>query len=299
MTQRTQQRYQTNSWSTELDDFIRGISGGFLFGIPLLYTMEVWWVVSFSKPLRLLVAIAATLVIVFLLNRTEGFRKSSNVRLIDTVMDSIETLAIGIFCTSCVLILLQEITLSTPLGEALGKLIFESVPFALGVALARSLLKGDRETSSDEQKRTTPTRRQPKVDEATINATLKDIGATLIGAIFVGFNISPTDEIPMLAAAVSPLWLLALIAASLLISYSIVFQAGFVNQAKRRQQQGIFQRPMSETVASYLVSLIAAVLMLCFFHQLTFDDPWSTWLSYTIILGLPTTVGGAAGRLTA
>lgn len=103
----------------------------------------------------------------------------------------------------------------------------------------------------------------------------------------------------MLAAGVSPPWLLVMIAASLLISYGIVFQAGFVNQAKRRQQQGIFQRPLSETIAAYLISLLAAMLMLCFFQQLTFEDPWSTWLSYTIVLGLPATVGGAAGRLTA
>ncbi len=303
----TVQARRKSSWLSELDDFIRGISGGFLFGIPLLYTMEVWWVGSSSQPPWMLMAIAATLVVVFLLNRIEGFRKSDCVRLSDTIIDSIETLAIGIICTTCVLILLQEITLSTPLGEALGKLILESVPFAIGVALARSFLSGDREASpeenreqsSDDQNRSTPTRRQKKADKVSVNATLTDIGATLIGTIIIAFNIAPTDEVPMLAAGVSPPWLLVMIAASLLISYGIVFQAGFVNQAKRRQQQGIFQRPMSETIAAYLVSLTAAMLMLCFFQQLTFDDPWSTWLSYSIVLGLPATVGGAAGRLTA
>lgn len=295
----TTQARQKNSWSSELDDFIRGISGGFLFGIPLLYTMEVWWVGSYSPPPRMMAAIAATLVVVFLLNRIEGFRKSDCVRLSDTVMDSIETLAIGIICTTCVLILLQEITLSTPLGEALGKLIFESVPFSIGVALARSFLSGDREESADDQDRSTSTRGRTKIDKVSLNATLKDVGVTLIGTIIIAFNIAPTDEIPMLAAGISPPWLLVMIAASLLISYGIVFQAGFVNQAKRRQQQGIFQRPLSETIAAYLVSLTAAMLMLCFFQQLTFEDPWLTWLSYTIILGLPATVGGAAGRLTA
>lgn len=294
----TTQARRRNSWSSELDDFIRGVSGGFLFGIPLLYTMEVWWVGSYSEPPRMLVAIAATLVVVFLLNRIEGFRKSDCVRLSDTVMDSIETLAIGIICTTCVLILLQEITLSTPLGEALGKLIFESVPFSIGVALSRSFLSGDREESPDDQ-HSPPSRGRTKIDRVSLNATLKDVGVTLIGTIVIAFNIAPTDEIPMLAAGISPPWLLVMIAASLLISYGIVFEAGFVNQAKRRQQQGIFQRPISETIAAYLVSLTAAMLMLCFFQQLTFEDPWSTWLSYTIILGLPATVGGAAGRLTA
>jgi len=31
--------------------------------------------------------------------------------------------------------------------------------------------------------------------------------------------------------------------ASLLISYGIVFEAGFANQQKRQKQRGLFQRP--------------------------------------------------------
>jgi putative integral membrane protein (TIGR02587 family) len=88
-----------------------------------------------------------------------------------------------------------------------------------------------------------------------------------------------------------------LIFASLLISYAIVFAANFSNQSKRQKQEGIFQDPFSETVISYLASLIASALMLCFFDKLNFTDPWEVWLRYILILGLPTTVGGAAGRL--
>jgi putative integral membrane protein (TIGR02587 family) len=83
----------------------------------------------------------------------------------------------------------------------------------------------------------------------------------------------------------------------LLITYGIVFASGFTNQNKRRQQQGIFQRPESETLAYYLVSLVASALMLWFFQRLAFDDPWSLWMRYSIILSLPASIGGAAGRL--
>ncbi|MFE1743717.1 TIGR02587 family membrane protein [Coleofasciculus sp. H7-2] len=280
-------------WLKECDDLIRGAAGGFLFGIPLLYTMEVWWIGSFTEPPVMLAAIAATFVVVFLLNRTEGFRKTKDIRQSEAVMDTIEAIAIGIVCATCILVLLREITLDTSLGEALGKVIFESVPFALGVALARSLLSGDRYQSSNSQDNPS------SANETTINATFTDIGATLIGATLIAFNIAPTDEVSMLAAASSPPWLLAIMVASVLISYGIVFQAGFTNQQQRMQQQGIFQRPLSETVFSYLVSILASALMLWFFQQLSFDDPWQMWLSYTLILGLPATVGGAAGRLVA
>jgi putative integral membrane protein (TIGR02587 family) len=282
-----------NPWITEFDDLVRGASGGFLFGIPLLYTMEVWWIGSYTQPSRLLVAIASSLIVVFLLIRTEGFRKTKNIKFVDAVTDSIEALAIGILCTTSLLILLRQITLATPLIEALGKIIFEGMPFAIGVALAGSLLKGNYQSSNTDE------RESPDTGNPTINATIQDVGATLIGATLIAFNIAPTDEIPMLAAASSPPWLLAIMAVSLLISYGIVFEAGFTNQQKRMQQQGIFQRPLSETVMSYLVSLTATAFMLWFFHQLSLNDPWQMWLSHTILLGLPATIGGAAGRLVA
>lgn len=298
MAKRTRRKRQgSNDWSNQFDDIIRGASGGFLFGIPLLYTMEVWWIGSQTSPPLMLGILVTTFIVVFLLNRTEGFRQTKSKQFLDTVIDSVEALAIGIVCSTLVLILLGEIQLGTSLNEALGKLILESVPFSLGAALADAFLSGDRWSASDKKNSDSSNTSENKANESELNSTLADIGATLIGATIIAFNIAPTDEVPMLNAAASPPWLLAIIAASLLISYGIVFEAGFTTQQKRHQQKGLFQRPISETVFSYLVSLFAATFMLFFFHRLTFSDPWTIWLSYTLILGLPATVGGAAGRL--
>ncbi|MBE9129087.1 MULTISPECIES: TIGR02587 family membrane protein [unclassified Coleofasciculus] len=297
MVKRTRQRQRPSTCSKERDDIIRAASGGFLFGIPLLYTMEVWWIGSQTSPRVMLGILVISFVVVFLLNRVEGFRQTPREDFLDTLMDSVVTLAIAIICATVILVLLHEIQLGTPLNEALGKLILESVPFSLGGALAHAVLSGDRWSSSNDQNshnHAVPTyqRNQPTAD-----GTLADIGATLIGAMIIAFNIAPTDEVPMLTASASPPWLFAIIIASLLISYGIVFEAGFTTQEKRRQQQGLFQRPLSETVISYLVSLFATVLMLLFFQKLSFSDPWTMWLSYSIVLGLPATIGGAAGRL--
>jgi putative integral membrane protein (TIGR02587 family) len=276
---------------------IRGASGGFLFGIPLLYTMEVWWIGSQTSPSLMLVILAITFVVVLLLNHTEGFRQIQSKQFFDTVMDSVEALAIGIVSATCILFVLGEITQETPLNEALGKLILESVPFALGAALAGAFLSGDRWSSSNSQDSDQQGNRNNQGKKSNFNATLADIGATLMGAMIIAFNIAPTDEIPMLDAAIAPPRLLLIIAVSLVISYGIVFQAGFTTQKQRRQQKGIFQRPISETVMSYLVSLVASAFMLFFFHRLSLDDPWTLWMSRTLILGLPATIGGAAGRL--
>lgn len=298
MAKRTRKKRQfSHSWSYQLNDMIRGASGGFLFGIPLLYTMEVWWIGSQTSPSLMLVILAITFVVVLLLNHTEGFRKTQSKQFFDTVMDSFEALAIGIVSATCILFTLGEITQETPLNEALGKLILESVPFSLGAALAGAFLSGDRWSSSNNEDSDKQGNRNNQRNQSNFNATLADIGGTLMGAMIIAFNIAPTDEIPMLDAAISPPRLLAIIAVSLVISYGIVFQAGFTTQKQRRQQKGIFQRPISETVMSYLVSLVASVFMLFFFHRLSLDDPWTLWMSKTLILGLPATIGGAAGRL--
>ncbi len=281
-----------NSWRQEAGDLIRGASGGFLFGIPLLLTMEVWWIGSHAEPSRLLISLLTNFVVVFLLIRTEGFRRTSDVTLLDALIDSVKTLAIGAVCAGIVMVLIREITEATSLNEALGKIVFESAPFSLGVAVANSMLKGDRNANETEKKTADSHPEHPE-----INATLADIGVTLIGAIFVAFSIAPTEEVPMIASAITPPWLLLMLAASLLISYGIVFVSGLTNQDKRHQQQGLFQRPISETVAAYLVSLGAAALMLWFFHQLSIEDPWTVWLSHSIVLGFPASIGGAAGRI--
>lgn len=278
-----------SAWRRELGDLIHGASGGFLFGIPLLYTMEVWWIGSASHPARLLLILLFSFAIIFVVNRSSGFRRMNDIRSAGAAMESIEALAIGIICTGVTMLLLREISPAAPLGENLGKLIYESVPFTLGVALANQYLGAPDEDDASRQ--------SSNSSIVPMNATIADVGATMLGAIIIGSNIAPTDEIPMLAAAISGLWLLAIMAASLLISYSIVFAAGFGNQSKRHQQKGIFQRPLSETFMSYLVSLLVAAAMLFFFNRVSFSDPWYLWLSQTLTLGLPTTIGGAAGRL--
>lgn len=277
-------------WSKELNDIIRGACGGFLFGIPLIYTMEVWWIGSLAQPRMILIALIITFFVVYLLNRTEGFRRyQKNKRPYEAVIDTIEAMAIGIICATFMLILLRELTFDNFFKESIGKIVYESVPFTLGVALSNQFLAGSKSGNNQENNQ--------ENNQDDLHATLSDIGGTLIGATVIAFNIAPTDEIPMLAAAASPNWLILVIATSLLLTYGIVFEAGFANQHKRSRQRGIFQRPLSETIMAYLVSLIAAMFMLWFFQKLTFSDPWTMWLDHTLLLGLPASIGGAAGRL--
>ena len=293
--QRQSGKVKGDDWQSELKEIISGASGGFLFGIPLLYTMEVWFIGSYVQPNILLAILAITFIIVLSINRIEGFRPKESETIPGAIGETIETLAIGITCATIMLILLQRIDLRTSLTEALGKIVFEGVPFSLGVAFSRSLLSGDSNGNSNNEAQSSDSDCQQK--SSAWRDTLADLSATIIGALFIAFSIAPTDEITVLAASASGLWLLSIAIASVLISYGIVFASKITNYQERFKQSGLFQTPQSETVISYLVSLLIGILMLWFFQKLTISDPWYLWLRYGIILGLPASIGGAAGRL--
>jgi putative integral membrane protein (TIGR02587 family) len=269
----------------EVTNVVRAASGGLLFGVPLLYTMEVWWTGTHTTPTQMLTVLAVLALPVLVLNKTAGFRAARDVRVRDAIADTVEAIAVGLVVTTVVLMLLHEITVDTPLRTALGKVVYECVPFCLGVGLARHFLHGVRSGPEDEE----------TSDDSKLSPTLADLGATILGAAFISLSIAPTDEVPMISSSMTPTSLLVLMAASLATSYAIVFAAGFSGQDDRHTDEGAFQRPLAETLVSYLVALVVSALLLWLFQR--GDAPWSDLLTRVVVLGFPAAVGGAAGRL--
>jgi len=275
------------TWSAELIDIVRGVSGGMLFGVPLLYTMEVWWVGSHSDARQMALVLSALVLPLLGLNMAAGFRSTRDRRLRDAFGDTVEGIAIGIVASFVVLVLLREVDTSAPRAVGLGKVLYEAVPFCLGIGVARHFLHGDR-SGVDPDDADGP-------DDRRIDPTVADLGAAAVGAVFIALSIAPTDEVPMIAASLTPGRLLLIVAASLVISYAIVFVAGFVGQEQRRGHAGVVQRPLSETIVCYLVALLVSALLLSLFQR--GGPPWADLLARSIVLGLPAAVGGAAGRL--
>ncbi|MBE9160174.1 TIGR02587 family membrane protein [Nodosilinea sp. LEGE 06152] len=281
-------RPKAHEWRTELDDLMRGIAGAFLFGAPFLYTMEVWWKGNFTSPPRMMLILSMAYLALVLLNIKGGFRAQQPRSRTQILVESAEGLAIALFTATLSLILLDILHVETGIDAIMGRLITLSLPFSIGVGIANNiLLKTPDDNAADSaKKRGHPWR-----------STLSDAGAALLGAIVVGSSIAPTDEIPMISSSLEPARLLLIMASSLLLSYVIVFEANFGAQRQRRSQSGLFQGPISETVAAYLIALAAATLMLWLFQVIRVGDPVNQWVSYIIVLGLPCTIGGAAGRL--
>jgi len=281
-------------WKQEFVAIIRAASGGLLFGVPLLYTMEVWWVGEHTETRQMLLILALLAVVLVVLNHTAGFRSTKDVRLRDAVADTVEALAIGIVTTTAVLVMLRVVTIETPTLSAMGKVINECVPFCLGIGVARFLLSGDPHMTDQDYSAESDSR-AARAPSRPLNASIADVGATILGATFIGLSIAPTDEIPMVTAGMSPIWLVVVLITSLVASYAIVFVAGFARQGDRHEQEGIFQRPAVETIVTYLVALGVAAFLLWLFQR----DIWpaSNLLDRAIVLGFPATIGGAVGRL--
>jgi putative integral membrane protein (TIGR02587 family) len=288
-------RADLGPWAAEGLDLVRAVAGGLLFGIPLLFTMEVWWIGTATRPGPMVAALLLTLLVVVVLTRTSGFRSTKDIRLVDAVMDGIEAVALGVLSVFVLLVLLQEITPETPLREALGKTVYEATPFGMGIALAQQFLRKGRDGKDDGEG--AQDGGDGSAAEGRVGATVADLGATVTGAVFVAFNIAPTDEVPVLAAAMGAAGLIAVVVVSLLVSFVVVFVAGFSNEEKRHRQPGILQHPVTETVVCYLVALVCSAAMLLFFQRLDMGAPLGATLRDVIVLGLPASVGGAAGRL--
>jgi len=294
-------------WAEEADELIRGFAGGMLIGTPLLYTMEVWWVGSATPPDRVLLSLAVAFVLVFGLTLVDGFRHEEEAGPVSrsegrsgpgaALFDSVVSFGIGIVSVTAILLLIREIDGETPLLDALGKIGYEAIPFCLGVAVASSILARGRDGNGDEEDEDASPSAQRAARARHRHPTLADLGATAIGAVFFAFNIAPTDEIRLLAAAATPPSLIAAIAVSLLISYAIVFEAGFGGETKRHHQEGVLQHPATETMVAYVIALVVAAFLLWFFGNLDFGEPWSVSLERILVLGLPAAIGGAAGRL--
>ncbi len=287
---------RTGQWEASLQDALRGIAGGLLFGVPLLYTMEVWWLGQTAEPRRALLSLALTMVPVFLLVASSGFRSAPDLTRLDVLVDAVTVVGLGHLSVAVVLVMLQRITLDTPFTTAAQMIVFEAAPFAIGAAVAREVFSRSTDQPPRQGHQTLLRGGHNGVKEGA-RGTVRDLGATAVGALFIAMSIAPTDEIPMLAAGIEQPWLAALIVASLLVTYAIVFAAGFSDEGRRRQQTGVLQRPITETAVAYLVSLTISGLMLWFFGNLDTGVPVGAALARTVVLSLPASIGGAAGRL--
>ena len=275
----------SDAWRGEIRGLVRAFSGAFLFGIPLLYTMEMWWLGDTATPGHVLLTLTITLVANFGLVTAAGFKEErSRFSRIEQTMDAVAVGAVG---SAIVLLTLNQLNPDQSPLAMLGKIVIQALPLSIGASLANIVFGEDRGREGEDEGS-----RMSRWWQALLN----DLGATAIGAAFIASNVAPTEEIPMLAARMEYWHLLALIGLTLITGYVIVFASGF-DPAAKRDREHLFQHPATETTLSYLVSLMVAFGALALMKQIGPDHPPAFILTQTLVLGLPAMIGGAAGRI--
>ena len=271
----------------EFDVLARAAGGAMLFGMPLLFTMEMWWIGEHLSRFHLTGFLAITFLLNVALAHLSGFRRKTETFTGD-VAQAIEAMAVGIVVSLATLATLGRIHGDLPLESVLGMVAVQAIPLSLGAMVANLVFSpdSDRVHGEDGGKLGTPR-----------TEFLSDVGATFAGAIFVGFALAPTAEIPMLAAGLDSWNLVGMVVFSLVAGYLIVFASGFDPSHHRTHRDGLFQGPFSETVLASVVSMIAAFAMLVGFGQLSLDDPPSIIVTKLLVLAVPASIGGAAGRV--
>lgn len=259
---------------------VRGTCGALVFAVPMLYTMEVWWLAHSTPTWKIILFYLLGYGVCVGLNLFSGFREADTWR--DYLEDSATSLGLSSLVAALMLWLVGVGPWVTPVRSLIMQVMILAVPTAIGFSLARSLLGA---------KAPSPPRLKG------LQADFADFGMTVVGAIFLGLSLAPTEEIMAIAIQVSWVQVLAFATLSVLVSYALIFMADLSGQSNRLAAQGVLQSPWKETLMSYGLSLLVAYVLLWFLGYLVEGISVHQILRMIVILGLPCTIGGAAGRL--
>lgn len=265
-----------------LREYGRGLAGGLIFSLPLLYTMEVWWAGFIARPERVLIYLAAIFVLLLGYNNFAGMRRDAT--WTEVMIDSVEELGLGLLTSFVVLWILGRLDFHS-LDETLGQTVIEGGIVAIGFSIGTAQLGADDEGQHG---------RSGDDDEDAVG-TASQVVIAFCGAVLFAANVAPTEEILLIAVEISDLRLIALALLSFAIGALILFFSEFRKSSRYSPTETHWQK-FAGSVITYATALVASAAILWFFGR--FDGVSAEIaLSQIVVLGFPATLGASAGRL--
>lgn len=257
----------------------RAFAGAVLFGLPLLMTMEMWWLGFQMSPGRL--ALLTTLFFPFLvaLSWHAGFEPTFSWK--DDVLDALVAYGVAFIASAGLLAMLGALGPGNGLREALGKVCLQAVPASIGALLAQSQL-GESTAGSDARGG-----RSSHASELFIMA---------VGALFLAFNVAPTGEVLIISLRLDAWQVLLLLVATLAIMHAFVYGAAFRGRPRRHPQARWWSLFGRFTVTGYAIALLLSAYLLWSFGRLEGLSAIGS-LKQSVVLALPAAIGAAAARL--
>ncbi len=255
----------------------RAFGGALVFGLPLLMTMEMWALGSTMHPLRLALFLVVMFPLLGGLAYYAGFEESFD--WLDFVLNACVAWAVAFLAAAVGLALLAALAPGMSADEIVGRVALQAVPASIGAMLARSQL-GAREEAEEE-------RRDTYGGELFLAAT---------GALFMAFNVAPTEEVVLIAQMMTAWHAVALVLVSLALMHAFVYAVEFRGQTTPAAGIAPWSEFLRLTVVAYALALLICLYVLWTFGRgdgLAFPE----LLMETVVLGFPAALGAAAARL--
>ena len=267
-------------------DFLVGLArafgGAIFFALPLLMTMEMWWLGLYMHPARLALFLVLMIPMLIALDYYAGFRETSN--WLQDAVDGVTAYGVGFVASTAVLLLFNVIDASMPAREIVGKVALQAIPASFGAMLANSQLGGgqDRDTPEEWRKR-----------NAGYPAELFFMAA---GATFLAFNVAPTEEMILIAFKLTGWHAVALILTSLLLMHAFVYAVDFRGARSAPEGTPWWSLFLRYTVVGYAISLLISAYVLWTFGRYQ-ETALPMFVLTSLVLAFPASVGAAGARL--
>ena len=264
-------------------DYGRAAGGALLFAVPLLMTMEMWHAGFATGSFRLALFVALSLPVLFGLSYYSGFQQTRN--RWEDLAGAFIAFGIGFVVCAVVLVVFGIVTWEMPIQEIIGKIAVQTVPASIGAMLARRQLQrsGDDEKEGNEQRE----------DRASYGG---ELFLMMAGALFVAFNVAPTEEMVLIAYTMTPWHSLALAALSVAILHAFVYTVGFGGQEAWPEGKGFLMTFLHFTIAGYGIALIVSAYVLWTFGRFAGVSVFEIAMM-VVVLAFPASIGAAVARL--
>lgn len=288
--------------SKTLKQYGRGIIGGLLFSLPLLFTMELWWHGFIISPGKLIGFVIFTLLLLMGYNRYAGLREDAT--FYEILHESVEDIALALLVAFLILLLINKIDFQMPLQELAGKVIIESLVVAIGISVGTSQMgqKKSREDSQDQKKdKKSETENDSSGKDSGKKADPKEAQNSLLhrsilsicGAVLISSSMAPTGEIEKIAVISTAVHLLLMVFFSFVLSLVVLYFSDFKHSTAPKNG---WREILSHVMLGYMMSLLISFVLLWFFGRLS-GHGYNLMIAETIVLAVPASLGASAGRL--
>ena len=257
----------------------RAFAGAIIFGLPLLMTMEMWALGFYMDPLRLALFLALMFPLLVVLAYYAGFEESVSWKHL--VLSACVAYAVGFVAAAAGLALLGTLRPGMSIEEIVGKISLQAIPASIGAMLARSQL-GERDEQQEEERRR--------------DTYWGELFLATVGALFLAFNIAPTEEVVLIATMMTGWHALAVVGVSLALMHAFVYTVEFRGQTSLHPEIGAWDEFLRLTVVAYVLALLVCLYVLWSFGRGDGLAPGGL-LMQTVVLGFPAALGAAAARL--